>query len=243
MIIFTSLGLGMASPYVLLASNPKWLRFIPKPGAWMETFKQAMGFLLLATTGWLIWVLSNQVETEKIIILLFALLGVSVAGWIWGKWGTIIQKPGTRILALLVAAALLVGSSYKTISSVLESHKENIPAWQQYSPELVEQLRRENKAVFIDFTAKWCLSCQVNKKVALHTEEVEKMFRKKGVVTLEADWTNRDEAVTKALAAFHRNSVPLYVLFPSGENKQPIILPEVLTPGIVISSLEKLDGK
>lgn len=244
-LVFTAIGLGMALPYLLITAFPKLLKFIPKPGAWMETMKQFMGFLLVATAIWLIWVLSSQVVPDSIITLLFALMFVSIGAWVWGRWGTLMNSKTTRTIALVVAAILIFGAGYKTIENVSdESNKltatnNNSGIWKTFSPELVTELRNNNKPVFVDFTAKWCLSCQTNKKVALHNEDVEKKFKEKGVTTLTADWTNRNEVITKALAKFDRNSVPLYVLYPAG-GKEPIILPEILTPSIVIDALEDL---
>ncbi|PID62398.1 MAG: hypothetical protein CR986_01825 [Ignavibacteriae bacterium] len=244
-IVFTAIGLGMAFPYLLITAFPKLLKFIPKPGAWMETMKQFMGFLLVATAIWLIWVLSSQVVSDSIIILLFALMFASIGAWVWGRWGTLMNTKKTRTIAFIVAAILVLGAGYKTIENVsdesnkLTASNSYSDIWGKFSPELVAELRNENKAVFVDFTAKWCLSCQTNKKVALHDSEVEKKFKEKGVITLIADWTNRDEIITKALEEFDRNSVPLYILYPKN-GKEPIVLPEILTPSIVIEALEKL---
>jgi thiol:disulfide interchange protein len=240
LLIFGFLGLGMASPYLLLAANPRLLKFVPRPGAWMETFKQFMGFLLAATTLWLIWVLSFQVETESLVVLLFALLFAALGAWIWGKWGTLIQASRTRIIALVLSLALIGGATYKAIDSVKLATGQKQSEWLSYSPALVEQLRREKKPLFIDFTAKWCLTCQVNERVTLQNEEVRKAFADRGVTLLVADWTNQDSTIAHALAQFNRNSVPLYVLYTADEKSPPVVLPEILTPGIVLEALKKL---
>jgi thiol:disulfide interchange protein len=240
MIIFSFIGLGMSSPYVLLAANPKFLKYVPKSGAWMETFKQFMGFLLVATTLWLIWVFSNQVETDKIVILLFALLFVSLGAWVWGKWGSFINSTRIRIIAFIISMVLIIIPTYKTIESVRTDNNKNKTEWLVYSPELIEKLKQQKVPIFIDFTAKWCLTCQVNKKAVLHTEEVEKAFKEYGVVTVIADWTNQDEIIAKALSQYNRNSVPLYVLYSRDPNKPPVVLPELLTVGIVTNALKNL---
>ena len=240
LIIFSFIGLGMASPYVILAANPKFLKYVPKSGAWMETFKQFMGFLLIATTLWLIWVFSNQVEPDKIIILLFSLLFVSLGAWVWGKWGTFMRSNRIRLIAFIISIFLIVGSSYKSIESVNAGKEFKRIEWLTYSPELINKLKQQRVPFFIDFTAKWCLTCQVNKKAVLHSEEVEKAFREYGVITIIADWTNKDEIIAKALLEFNRNSVPLYVLYSRDVNKPPVILPELLTTGIVINALKNL---
>ncbi|MFA7290211.1 MAG: thioredoxin family protein [Melioribacteraceae bacterium] len=245
MLIFTALGLGMALPYVLLTSIPALLKYVPKPGAWMETFKQFMGFLMVATVLWLIWVLSLQTGAEGVLIILGSLLLVSLSGWIYGRWSVLHKPLATRRIAQLISGLILIGAlalsiAYiKPISASTDSvHSQGLIQWRTFSPELVAQLRSENKPVFIDFTAAWCLSCQVNEKVAFGSEEVQKAFADKGIIALKADWTNKDEVIAKELAKFGRNSVPLYVLYLP--EKEAVLLPEILTPDIVLSYLKDL---
>jgi thiol:disulfide interchange protein len=240
MIIFTFIGFGMSLPYIILSANPKFLKYIPKAGLWMETFKQIIGFLLVATTLWLIWILSNQIEFQNIIILLFALLFVTIGAWIWGKWGTIVKSSRVRIASLVISAFLIFGSTYETIKCIQENRNNKTVEWLNYSPELISKLKQQKAAYFIDFTAKWCLTCQVNKKAVLHSTEVQEAFRKYSVIPIIADWTNNDEKIAKALSEFNRNSVPFYVLYSHNPDKKPVILPELLTPGIVIEALENL---
>ena len=248
---FMALGLGMALPYVILSASPGLLKFIPKPGPWMETLKQFMGFLLMATVIWLLYVLDGQVGSMGVLVTLLALLVVSFGAWILGKWGTLMKPATTRLLARTIALALIVSSAWLTINTLAVaqpntgngSHTKNSMAhegWVPFSPETVAKLRAEGKPVFIDFTASWCLSCQVNKKIALNDADVAAAFEKKGVTKVIADWTSKDDTITRALAEFGRNSVPLYVLYSSDPNAEPIILPELLTPGIVLDALEKI---
>jgi thiol:disulfide interchange protein len=245
MLIFTALGLGMALPYVLLTSIPALLKYVPKPGAWMETFKQFMGFLMVATVLWLIWVLSLQTGAEGVLILLGSLLLVSLSGWIYGRWSVLHKSLKTRRIAQLISGLILAGALalslmyIKPVSASTGSvHTQGLIEWQTFSPELVAQLRSEKKPVFIDFTAAWCLSCQVNEKVAFGSEEVQKAFAAKGIAALKADWTNKDEVIAKELAKFGRNSVPLYVLYLP--DKEAVLLPEILTPDIVLGYLKDL---
>ncbi|MGD8778083.1 MAG: thioredoxin family protein [Ignavibacteria bacterium] len=242
LLVFTILGLGMAAPYLVLTSIPKLLRFIPKPGAWMETMKQFMGFLLMATVLWLLWVLSLQTGSEGVIILLGSLILISIGGWIYGRWGNIAKTPNVRRTAQVISTLMVVGAisfSLKKIEAktteTRDIHKQGTIEWKAFSPELVEELRADNKPVFVDYTAAWCLSCQVNEKVAFGSEEVQKAFAEKGIVTLKADWTNKDETITKALAEFGRNSVPLYVYYAPG--KDAVILPEIITSAIVLEKI------
>ncbi|MEW6193842.1 MAG: thioredoxin family protein [Bacteroidota bacterium] len=245
LIIFTFLGLGMAAPYLILTTTPKLLKFIPKPGAWMESMKQFMGFLLLATVLWLLWVLSLQTGSEGVIILLASLIIVSLGGWIYGRWGNIAKAKPTRRIAQTISALTLTAALIFSLQNIEvkaadseEVHRQGKIEWKKFSPELVEKLRSEGKPVFVDFTAAWCLSCQVNEKVAFGSEDVQDLFLAKGITALKADWTNKDETVTKALAQFGRNSVPFYILYVPGKS-EPVIFPEIITPGIVIDKLDK----
>ncbi len=252
MLIFTFLGLGMAAPYVVLASVPGLLKFVPKPGPWMDSLKQFMGFLLMATVIWLIWVFGSQAGTNAISALLLVLMFSGMAAWIFGRWGNIMKAKKTRLTAQLIAALTMIIPLYFFLSNLdflavtpeqsssAAVQEEGAIQWQDFSPQLVSQLREEGKPVFIDFTAKWCLSCQVNKKVAFSSSEVQAAFADKGINALIADWTNYDATIAKALAEFGRNSVPLYVLYSPDPAKQPIVLPELLTPGIVLDALQQL---
>ncbi len=247
-LVFTFLGLGMATPYLILTSSPALLRFVPKPGVWMETLKQFMGFLLMATVLWLLWVLSLQAGSQGVLILLTSLLLVGLGAWVYGRWGALYRSRRTRVVAQFIAALTLLAGVFFSLQNIpsqaaplnnTESRSEGI-AWKPFSPELVTRLRNENKPVFVDFTAAWCLSCQVNERVAFGSNDVQRAFREKGIVPLKADWTNQDATIAKALAKFGRDSVPLYVLYLPGDTGKPIILPELITPGIVISALDKV---
>jgi len=249
LLVFTSLGLGMAFPYVVLSSSPKLLRFIPKPGAWMVSLKQFMGFLLLATVIWLLWVLSIQTDAGGVMTLIMSLLFISMGAWIFGRWGNVARKKPVRIIASVLSVILIVGSITFSIRNI---HAVNTPdgkagtdyqgkiEWVQFSPELVEGLREEGRSVFIDFTASWCLTCQVNERVAFSNEEVQEAFIRKRIVPVKADWTSRNETIARAIESYGRNSVPLYVLYPPGPDSEPVILPEILTPGIVLNALIKI---
>jgi thiol:disulfide interchange protein len=245
--IFTSLGLGMSSPYLVLSGFPSLLAFVPRPGAWMETFKQAMGFLLLATVLWLLWVLGNQTGAAGVIIVLRSLWMFGVAAWIWGRWGNFLQSRGKRILSAHMSLALVIAGSawaFSALSAAPASHGETMSvgemSWEPYSPERVAELRRAGKPVFIDFSASWCLTCQVNERVALNQPAVAKKFKELDVTLLKGDWTSRDEKITQALQSYGRSGVPCYVLYGRDPNAPPTVLPEILTPGIVLKALEKL---
>lgn len=247
LLVFTMLGLGMALPYLILSASPGLIQRIPRPGPWMETLKQLMGFLMMATVVWLAWVLSVQTGSGTVIALMGGLIGLGMAAWILGRWAALHRAPGTRLLARIIALLLVLASVLPAIRSARDGRAapaagavvtEGGVTWEVWSPERVAELRAAGKNVFVDFTAAWCLTCQVNKRVALHQRTVEAAFLDKGVVTLKADWTDRNETISRALSEFGRSGVPLYVLYRPGA--EPVLLPEVLTPGLVLEALAQL---
>ena len=243
LLVFTALAFGMASPYVVLAAWPGLLERLPRPGAWMETFKQALAFPLLFTVVFFVWVLDRQAGPQAVAALLSGLVLLGLAAWLHGRWG-LSGRLVPRTLALL---ALLGGLGIAAFGAdrlaVQAAGAPSGSTWEAWSPERVEALLAEGRPVFLDFTASWCLSCQVNEQVALSRPEVQQAFRDRGVATLKADWTNRDEAITRALASFGRSGVPLYVLYSGRKGDPPRILPEVLTPGVVLEALGELPPK
>lgn len=244
MTVFTALALGMAFPYLLLSRYPALLKKLPKPGAWMETMKQIMGFLLLATVVWLFWVLSALVAPSTLTWMLLAFLLAGLGTWILGKWDTLSRSNAVRWRARvvgLVTLALSLSSGLQHISVAQSDDAVGQGEWLPFTPEAVEQARAEGKPVFIDFTAKWCLTCQVNKLTVLRTGEVMQAFRDHGVTLFYADWTDENEMIAKELARFGRQSVPLYLLYTGASGSEPTLLPEILTRKIVLDALKKLD--
>jgi thiol:disulfide interchange protein len=250
MFIFTFLGLGMASPYLLLAYFPQLLRFLPKPGEWMVAFKEIMGFLMFGTVLWLSWVFGAQTSTLGIVLLLWALFFISFGCWIYGKWSSPVNAKMTRWIGYSMAfLCLSIGSFiiYRSVSpdtiavsSLQKAHEDKI--WQPFSESKIANLRKKGIPVFVDFTAKWCLICQTNHMV-LSTPEVEAKFDQLGVVRMKADWTKNDPKISAALRRFGRNGVPLYVLYSPNLSDSPQILPQILTPDGVIKYLETLHKK
>ena len=246
-LIFTSLGFGMAFPYLLLSIFPKWMKVIPKPGEWMLKLKQFMGFLLVATVIWLVWVFGLQKGNDAVIVLLISLLISALAAWVYGNWGMIYIKPAKRYSAQAISVLLIAVSIYFGITNTSDAAAQNniinnssYIDWQKYDKQKVDSLLINGKPVFIDFTAAWCLSCQVNERVALNNKEVADKFKELGITTFKGDWTNKDEEITKALASYGRNSVPLYILY-DGENAEPKKLPEILTKSIVLDALNTIN--
>ena len=215
---------------------------MPKPGAWMETFKQFMAFPLFATVVWLAWVLGAQRGNDAVMQLLAGLLLVALAAWVYGRWGRVGSKFAYfTTLVLLASGILLAWPDTSKAPATARNEPATEPGeleWQPYSKARLEQLLAEGKPVFIDFTASWCITCQLNKRVALRNGEVMRQFSALGIVPLKADWTNQDPAITAALAEFGRNAVPLYVLY-SGSGP-PVVLPEILTPAVVLGELKKI---
>ncbi|MFV0340963.1 MAG: protein-disulfide reductase DsbD family protein, partial [Parachlamydiaceae bacterium] len=245
LLVFTALGLGMSLPYLLLGLNPGLLRFVPKPGDWMEAFKQMMGFLMLATVVWLLWVFAGQTSENSLFILLFALLTASISAWIYGRWGAPYKSRKTRRAAYVAAMAVLVLSFWVASGAVRDqsapSSSDQIAmagdGWEPFSPQRVEELRAQNVPVFIDFTAKWCLICQAN-HLTLTKGPVEAKMAEKFVVRMKADWTKHDPLITEELKKFGRSGVPLYVYYGS-EKQDAVILPQVLTDSSIISAVEE----
>jgi thiol:disulfide interchange protein/DsbC/DsbD-like thiol-disulfide interchange protein len=243
--IFTSLGAGMALPFVALAASPRLLRFLPRPGAWMETMKQALGFLLAATVVWLAWVLGQQTGSDGVSMLLAALVVQAIGAWVLGKWAVITRSAAVRRAAAIVAAALIVGgaaAAVKLAGSGAPPARQAFATetWEPYSEARVNELRAAGRPVFVDFGAAWCLTCQVNERVALSSAAVLAKFQEKNVATLKADWTSRDPAITAALTKLGRSGVPTYVVYSKDASAPPRLLPEVLTPTLVIHALDKL---
>lgn len=221
--IFAALGLGLASPFLLLAVSPKLLSLLPKPGLWMDRFKHFMGFPLAGTVIWLLWVLSSQVGDTGWVMAMSALLLIAFAFWTRSK-----------VLRALVALTVLwCGYTIATtkVSSISTSTNS---AWAPYDRDAIQKARAENRPVFIDFTAAWCITCQVNKKTVLDTEAAQKLFASQNTYLVRADWTNYDANITAALAELGRNSVPTYVYYPS-DGSGAKILPQILTLSIIES--------
>ena len=243
MAVFTSLGLGLAAPYIVFASSPALLRKLPRPGPWLETLKQLLAFPLYATVVWLLWVLGRQAGTDFVALALLFAVVVSLTGWMAGR----AQYAG-RARGSLVGLVLLVGTI--GVGGVVIGSQKAAPAtaaatpagWERWSQARVASARDSGRVVFVDFTAAWCLSCQVNERIALHTDAVERAFVGANALLLRADWTSRDAEITAALATFGRSGVPLYVVYPAATSASAELLPAVLTPGIVIDAVTRAAG-
>jgi thiol:disulfide interchange protein len=254
-LIFAVVAFGMALPYLLLTARPAWQRFLPKPGVWMETAKQFMGFLMMATLLWLLYVLGKQLGMEGVIWTGAFLLTVGFSCWLIGRFATLtasrMRTWGTMaVAALLVIAGYLffvestlnvhaaVTADATTSPSTVDAASEKT-VWEPFSPSALEKHLQKEEAVFLDFTAEWCLTCKVNEKTIIADQGVQDKLRSSGIITMKADWTNRNPDIAHLLSKFGRSGVPLYVVFPAGRPDEPIILPEVLTPSILLEALDR----
>ena len=238
--VFTAIALGLAVPYVALTLQPAWTRLLPKPGAWMEILRQAISVPIFGTVIWLACVLAQAYGAAVLAALLVSLLLLAVAGWFLGRW------PAQRWATVIAAAILLCVIGISTFApGQLAAEPESQTGlntqqqWEPWSQDAVSKYQAQGRPAFVDFTASWCLSCQVNERVALSQPAVKQALQSANVALLKADWTRHDEAITRALAALDRSGVPAYALYAPGQS-EPQMLPEVLTPGIVIEAVGKL---
>jgi thiol:disulfide interchange protein/DsbC/DsbD-like thiol-disulfide interchange protein len=249
-LIFLAVGAGLAAPYVVLSWNPAWLKFLPKPGAWMEKFKIAMGFPMLATTAWLFNLASGSYGKNVLWLGLF-LVVISFAAWIFGEFFQRGRK--RRSLALILTLGLLIGGYAYALEGQLRwreavaetsttgSLKESPDGidWQPWSPAAVAQARSEGRPVLVDFTADWCLTCQVNKKTSIEIPSVRAKLKELNAIAFVGDYTRTPDSITTELQRFARAGVPLVLVYPKDAAAPPIVLPEVLTPGIVLDALDR----
>ncbi|HTS20497.1 MAG TPA: thioredoxin family protein [Casimicrobiaceae bacterium] len=237
--VFATLGAGMALPYVALAFFPAWRRYLPRPGPWMVRLKRVLAFPLYATVIWLAWVLGAQLDNDAVARLGVALLLVALALWAWEASRTGGSARWRWAAAASLIGAVIVGAPVAMMQAggepVVKTASAERGAWQDYAPERVRQLTGSGRPVFVDFTAAWCVTCQVNKRLVLNTEVVQRAFAEHDVALLRADWTRRDATIGRALAALGRSGVPVYVLYRPG--REPVLLPEVLSQGVIIDAL------
>ncbi|HEU5283756.1 MAG TPA: protein-disulfide reductase DsbD domain-containing protein [Burkholderiales bacterium] len=238
MLVFTALALGMAAPYLLLCFVPQLMRRLPRPGPWMETLKQLLAFPLYATVVWLAWVLGQQVGIDGAARLLAGLVLVGAALWTFGHWAHAARgaRTGARAVALaLFLAGIAVAWPDPRAGQPAQAAQS---AWRPWSEEAVRGALAQGRPAFVDFTAAWCVTCQVNKRLVLSAQAVDRRFAELGIARFRADWTNRDPAITAALARMNRSGVPVYALYsPAGG--APVLLPEVLTRRLVLDALER----
>jgi len=238
--IFALLGLGMATPYLVLTLVPSWLGRLPRAGAWMERLRQLMAFPMFLTCVWLFWVLGQQRGADAVAWVLMALVGWGLFAWSTG----LVQRGARGFRWLAGAAALLAVLAMVPIarSGSSEAARTSLAAvgtdWTEWSQEVQRTALAQGSPVFVDFTAAWCITCQANKRLVLHDDQVQEAFRLHGVVLMRADWTSRDEAIARELARFARSGVPMYVLYDRRGNAH--LLPEILSTKILLEELASI---
>lgn len=248
LLIFELLGLGLALPYLAISLMPALQRRLPKPGAWMETFQQAIAFPMYAATAWLVWVLTQQSGTQGLAVALTGLILIAFAAWLYQKtrltalcW----QRTGAVLSLVVLGFALTLAQVPRPLQSASQSQtargsEASLLAWQPYSSARLAELRQAGTPVFVNFSAAWCITCLVNEQVALNQPETAAAFESEGIALLKGDWTNQDQAITNTLESFGRSGVPLYVLYPSAATAQPIVLPQILSPREIRTAIEQI---
>ncbi len=234
--IFTALALGLAAPYLLLSFQPAWTRILPRPGAWMEVFKQITAVIFFATVIWLTYVYGSLFSSGpsasqavyRVALLLACFLVLAIAGWVLGRWPA---RWSSTIAAVLIAAVALALPLYQPRDTKL--------VWQPFSAATLAAARTSGNPVFIDFTAAWCLSCQVNERLVLRSADVQHQFSARHFTLLKADWTQYDPAITQQLQSVNRSGVPTYVIYPAGATAAADVLPELLTKSIVLDAVQR----
>ncbi len=258
MLVFVALGLGMATPILALSCIPGLYRFLPKPGAWMQTFKQVMAFPLYASALFFLWVLGNQVGTIGMSVTLGICLLLAFAAWLYQRrhsMGAILRglSYSTALAVVVLAIYLLqspfmqpVGNSSNLLAASVggdSSDESEIGpglAFEPFSSARVAELRSAGRPVFVNMTADWCISCLFNEQTTLSTDRVREAMQANDITYLKGDWTNEDPEITAVLNQFNRPSVPLYILYPGDSAAEPTLLPQILTPGIVTAAFEAL---
>ncbi|MGA2787708.1 MAG: protein-disulfide reductase DsbD domain-containing protein [Verrucomicrobiota bacterium] len=232
LLIFLIVGIGLAAPYVVLSWNPKWLKFLPKPGAWMEKFKIAMGFPMLATTVWLFLLAAGNFDKSHTLWFGLFLVALGLAAWIWGEF---VQRGAkhrglARVVSILLAGGIGIYAYGQTPDQI---------EWQSWNPAAVAKAQAAGQPVLVDFTADWCVNCQVNKKTSIEIPSVRAKLKSMNAVALLGDYTHFTNTISAELNRFNRAGVPLVLVYPKDTNSPPIVLPEILTPGIVLNALDR----
>ena len=240
LVVFAALGVGMATPFVLLALSPTLLARLPRPGAWMEGFKQLLAFPLYGAAVWLLWVLGKQSGVNAMAAAAGGCVLLALALWSLERAKLARRPLPARVVAVLAGALALASLA----SPVFERHATPDQAaadegWEPYSTQRFEQLRSRDAAVFINVTADWCITCLANERFALASPAVRDAFARRNIVYLKGDWTNSDPQLTQLLQAHGRSGVPLYIYYPAGSTTPARILPQLLTPSIVLAALER----
>ncbi len=247
--VFGFMGLGMASPFLLCAVFPNLLKCLPKPGPWMQVFRQIMGMLLIGSAAFLVWVVQQSTGNTGLLYLLCFLVLIALSGWVYGRWGSSNYLNPYRNLVSILATLLVLGGFLVVSQNIAKLYGESMntvnnaaeDTWASWSEDAVDEVLSNGRIAFVDFTASWCLICQSNKVLVLRTPETAALFEKYKVVPFTADWTLRNSKITRALESYKRSGVPLYLfLTPEGGHK---VLPQNLSHSIMEAELLKLSNE
>jgi thiol:disulfide interchange protein/DsbC/DsbD-like thiol-disulfide interchange protein len=244
--IFAALGVGLALPYLALSFLPNLQRIMPRPGAWMETFKQFLAFPMFASSVWLVWVLSQQAGPSGVLGVLAGMVALGFAIWLWRHriQGTRLSfiRTGMILISILIALALLP-TRPAPVSSGAAAQDESMMFGEVFSQEKLETLLQGKEPVFVEMTAAWCITCKLNHATSLNIDSTKALFAQKNVRYLIGDWTNQDPVITKFLQSYGRSGVPVYVYYgppdATGQRPEPQLLPQILTPAIVAEFINK----
>jgi thiol:disulfide interchange protein DsbD len=241
--IFVALGFGLATPFAAAAFIPGVRGLLPRPGAWMELFKQLLAFPLYGTVAWLVWVLTQEVGPQGSLAALFGLVSVGFAVWVYGRTrlaAPVARRLGAGLAAAGLTAAIVLAATIGPAGakSVAASSARHGLAYQPFDPARLRELAAERKPAFVNLTAAWCVTCLINEAATLDSDAVRQALAKQGIVALKGDWTRQDPEITAFLQKFGRSGVPLYVLFD--RDGSPTVLPQILTQGGMLDAIAKL---
>ncbi|MDX5362626.1 MAG: thioredoxin family protein [Pseudazoarcus pumilus] len=241
LLTFLALGLGLALPFVVLAFRPALVARMPRPGPWMERFKQLLAFPMYGAAVWLLWVLALQAGANGVLVAAGGMLAIALAAWLYdATWhaGARLRRSAQLVAAALLVATVAVGSGLATQTVPTAQAQGALLKHEAWTPQRFDALRAEGRAVFVNMTAAWCITCIVNEQVALERAEVAAAFAELDIAYLKGDWTNQDAAIGEVLASFGRSGVPLYLYYPPQRDAQAVVLPQILTPDIVLNALD-----
>ena len=235
LLVFVSLGFGMALPFLALSYSPKLVSYLPRPGAWMDTLKQLLAFPLYITSVWLLWVLGHQTSSDGISAAILGAVFLTFGIWIWQRSPR--SKGGIWIIRILAISCFVI-TAVLTPKSGSTEQTEAHSGWTNYTTETLKSLRDQGTPVFVDLTADWCLTCKVNERVALNTPKVQSFAQENNIVMLQGDWTRQDPEISKLLEKYGRNGVPLYLMYPADNTLDAKVLPQILSESIVLTAMK-----
>ncbi|MFJ2976266.1 protein-disulfide reductase DsbD family protein [Kluyvera sp. NPDC087067] len=244
--IFLSLAIGFAAPFTLISLFPAIAKRLPRPGAWMDILKRGLAFPMLGAFAWLVWVLTQQAGTTALLAMLICAVVVSFAAWLYGmaQRRRYIGQSYKALLAVTVVLFVAAVSPLPGVMHVQPPQPERVAdiTHVKWSPQTVEEMRGHGKAIFVDFTASWCITCQVNERTSLSTAAVKQALASTNTIYMVADSTKFNADIDDAMSTFGQGGLPLYVVYPA-DGSAPKVLPQVLTPAIVVNALNQASGK